>query len=245
MKYSMILAFLLSSLIGSAQLVQNPYPRTITVNGSAEMEIVPDEIYVQVILKEYDKKGVGKVPIESIRKDFLERMRKLGIADSLISITSYDGSHLNPWINKKYRRSATIYSTANYQMKLRSSKQLDDVVAALDEQATDNFYIMRTATSRMAEHRNNLKMEAVRQAKIKAQNLAQAIGENIGVAVTINEPTEYYQPYYGVYGRASNMMMKTQSVESMDMAAPQEEPNQPDFRKIKLKYDVMVVFELK
>ena len=29
---------------------QNPFPKTITVSGSAEMEIVPDEIYVLVEL---------------------------------------------------------------------------------------------------------------------------------------------------------------------------------------------------
>ena len=39
------------------QNVINPYPKTITVNGSAELEIVPDEIYVMVDLKEYEKKG--------------------------------------------------------------------------------------------------------------------------------------------------------------------------------------------
>ena len=44
-----------------AQTPVNPFPKTITVNGSAEMEIIPDEIYVQVDLKEYDKKGQGKV----------------------------------------------------------------------------------------------------------------------------------------------------------------------------------------
>ena len=41
-----------------AQTPVNPFPKTITVNGSAEMEIIPDEIYVQVDLKEYDKKGL-------------------------------------------------------------------------------------------------------------------------------------------------------------------------------------------
>ncbi len=44
--------------------VVNPFPKTITVNGSAEMEIVPDEIYVQVELKEYEKKGSAKMDLE-------------------------------------------------------------------------------------------------------------------------------------------------------------------------------------
>ena len=42
------------------QLLQNPYPKTINVTGSAEMEVVPDEIYVQIDLKEYKKKAMTK-----------------------------------------------------------------------------------------------------------------------------------------------------------------------------------------
>jgi hypothetical protein len=45
-----LLAGVLFTVLSFAQ-DRNPYPRTITVNGSAEMEIVPDEIYVQVYLK--------------------------------------------------------------------------------------------------------------------------------------------------------------------------------------------------
>lgn len=34
----------------------NPFPKTISVTGSAELEIIPDEIYVSVMLREYQKK---------------------------------------------------------------------------------------------------------------------------------------------------------------------------------------------
>src|SRR5215204_5997103 len=69
----------------------NPYPKTITVTGSAEMEVVPDEISVQVILKEYEKKGQGKINIETIKRNFLTNVKAIGIQDSLISISAYDG----------------------------------------------------------------------------------------------------------------------------------------------------------
>ena len=48
-----------------------PFPKTISVNGSAEMEVIPDEIYVQVDLREYKKKGEEKVDIEKIKNDFI------------------------------------------------------------------------------------------------------------------------------------------------------------------------------
>ena len=60
----LFLATSIFTMTGFAQNVVNPYPKTISVNGSAELEIVPDEIYVQVDVKEYEKKGQGKVTID-------------------------------------------------------------------------------------------------------------------------------------------------------------------------------------
>ena len=89
--YFLMLSSILA-LTGFAQ-VQNPFPRTITVNGSAELEIVPDEIFVQVYLKEYDKKGGGKVTIDKIRQDFLTAVRSLGLPDTAISVSGYDANN--------------------------------------------------------------------------------------------------------------------------------------------------------
>ena len=223
--------------VSNAQTIANPYPKTITVNGSAELEIVPDEIYVMVDLKEYEKKGSGKVSIDKIRQDFLVAVRSLGLPDSSVSVAAYDGYNGNPWLRKKNKKDQ-LYSSITYQVKLKSAAQVDQLVDKLDDNATSNFYIARTSHSKLDQFRKNLKIQAVKAAKEKAGYLAEAIGEQVGVAVTINEPNEYFQPYYG---RVANTMMKVQSVE-MDQAAT--EP-QADFKKMKLKYDVTVVFALK
>src|SRR5688500_6528819 len=73
---------------GQSQVI-NPYPKTIQVNGSTEMEHIPERIYVVVHLKEYEKKGSGKISLEKIKSDFLLQCKSVGIPDSLISIASY------------------------------------------------------------------------------------------------------------------------------------------------------------
>ena len=133
-----------------------------------------------------------------------------------------------------------MFASISYQVKIKTSKQLDDLVEKLDDEATTNFYIQRTSHSKLAEYRKQLKIQAVKAAKEKAQYLSTAIDENIGVAVTINEPVEYYQPYYNTM--RSNVMMKQEAM-AADMAGADGVP--VDFRKMKLKYDVMVVFALK
>lgn len=240
MKYTFITALLmLLMLTTKAQTVPNPYPKTINVTGSAEVEVVPDEIYVQVELKEYEKKGSGKVPIERIRQQFLAHARSIGLPDSLISIAAYDSYNANPWLRKK-KKKEELYATISYQLKLKSSAQLDALVDGLDDEATANFFIQRTSHSRLADYRRQLKIEAVKAAKDKAQYLAQAIGEQVSVAVTIQEPVEYYIPFYNQ--RVSNMMVRSKAAEGADIAPEQ---TNADFTKIKLKYDVSVTFALK
>ena len=232
--FLIISSFLMFSVIAQER---TPFPRTITVNGSAEMEIVPDEIYVQVHLKEYEKKGSGKLTIDKIRQSFLAAVRSLGLPDSSVSVSGYDANN-NPWWRKKNKKEE-LYATITYQVKLRNTAQVDQLVDKLDDNATQNFYISRTTHSRLDEFRRNLKIQAVRAAREKAQYLSDAVNEKVGVAVTINEPGEYFQPYYN--DMASNRIMKAEMAQS---TAAAEQP-QADFKKMKMRYDVTVVFELK
>lgn len=236
-KYLVALIAMLLSLNLSGQNDRNPFPKTITVAGSAEIEVVPDEIYVQVVLREYEKKGKGKIDIELIKRDFLSHVKRAGIPDSLISIAEYDGYNEHPWWRKRNKKDE-LYASISYQLKLKSSKQVDYIVNGLDDEATQNFFIQRTALSKITELRKQLKIAAVKSAKEKAEYLSAAINEKVGEAININEPHEYYAPYYNV--RNSNTKMREEM--ATDMAST---PEPVDFRKIKLRYDVTVVFALK
>ncbi len=233
MKKLFILILSTISLGAFSQQIANPFPKTINVNGSAEMEVIPDEIYVQVDLKEYQKKGDGKVSIDKIKADFLTNARKIGIPDSAISIASYEGYNGYPWWKKK-KKDPEMFASIAYQVKLNSSYKLDQLVNLLDDDATNNFQIVRTSHSKIVEFREQLKIAAIKAAKQKAGYLAAAIDENLGPAITINEPgdaTVYY------YSRMKSNVEMSQAATDPAMAM--------DFKKIKLKFDVNVVFALK
>ncbi|HUQ97424.1 MAG TPA: SIMPL domain-containing protein [Chitinophagaceae bacterium] len=241
MKKLIVATFLLSaSVAGLAQNNdRNPFPKTITATGVAEMELVPDEIYVNIDLKEYDKKGNGKVGLEKIKTDFLKSVRSIGLPDSVVSIAGYDGFNGNPyWLRKKKKEE--LYASITYQVKFNNSKKMDELVEKLDDMATQNFYITRTTHSKLETYRKTLKMQAVKAAKEKATYLTEAIDEKVGEAVTINEPQEYYQPY--INARAANYSLSKQNLEVAD--AGSEAPVM-DFKKIKLRYDVTATFAIK
>jgi uncharacterized protein YggE len=213
--------------------------KTINVSGVAEMEITPDEIYVQVELREYDKKGGGKVDIEAIKNDFIKAALSVGLSESDLSVQSYQGWDGNLWFYKKNKKkNPDLKASITYQVKLATTRKMDELVQKLDDEATQNFFISRVSHSKLTSFKRDLKIQAVKAARDKAIYLADAINEKAGEALTINEPNEvsvYPQPMY------SNRMMKAESV---SMADNVQAPN-IDFKKIKLQFEVNATFMLK
>jgi uncharacterized protein len=235
-----IFAFALLTFTATAQTGQplyapNPYPKTISVNGSAEMEIVPDEIFVQIRLGEYQKKGETVKSLEKIKAEFLAAYKSTGMPDSLISIAAYSGAN-NYYEQKKKKKPTDMLAEITYQVKFSSSKQMDALVEKLDDEATKSFLIVSTSHSRITEFRKQLKIKAVQAARDKGIYLSEAIGEKLGDAITINEPTEW-QPVYNAY---SQMALRSNTAVTEDAGS-----TEVDFKKIKLRFEVQVTFALK
>ncbi|PWU03350.1 MAG: hypothetical protein C5B52_03400 [Bacteroidetes bacterium] len=238
---ALVLTGIIQTATVKAQNTQvNPYPKTISVSGSAELEIIPDEIYVQVDLREYEKKGSGKIDLETIKKNFLVACKTIGLPDSAISVASYNGYDRNYWLIYKKKKNPDLIASITYQIKFNSVSKMDDLVKLLDDEATQNFTIVKTSHSKISDYRKALKIQAIKAAKDKATYLAESIGEKSGEAVTIEEPVEseiYPQPMY-----ANTIMYKKATANESD---PSDEGGQVDFQKIKLRFEVRAVFALK
>ena len=223
----------------------NPFPKTITVSGSAEMEIVPDEIYVNITLREYQKRGEAKKEIEAIKTAFLENCKAIGLHDSLISILSFTGYN-NYYTFKRRKKDPDMQSSITYQVIFKSSELMDKLVEKLDDEATQNFVIANTSHSKMPEFRKQLKISAVQAAKNKGIYLTDAVGERLGEAVTIIEPDESTNNIYFANALASNNVYSQANLSFRGRVRNVEEPEQEiNFKKIKLRYEVSVVFALK
>ena len=221
-----------------------PFPKTISVTGSAEMEVIPDEIYVQVDLREYKKKGEEKTELDKIKADFLAICKAVGIADSNISVASYDGYNMaNIWRRRK--KDPELLSSIAYQIKFNNTKLIDDLVNRLDDEATNNFSIIKTSHSKIIEYRKQLKVMAVKAAKEKAIYLSESVNEQLGQAITISEPEEYinsdvqagrYKSNVGLYEKVTvKGVMDPYGINDYGV----------DYRKIKLRFEVKILYSLK
>ncbi|BAV04793.1 hypothetical protein SAMN05421788_1117 [Filimonas lacunae] len=213
--------------------------KTINVTGTAEMEVVPDEIYVQVELKEYDKKGVGKVDIEKIKNQFLEACKSIGLSEKEVSVQSFSGRDAHYWEYKRSKKqNPDMKASIVYSIKLADTRKMNELVDKLDDEATQSFFISRVSHSKLDEYKKQLKIEAIKAAKAKANYLAAAIDEQVGGAITINDVVEndvqpVIYPQTRMYANMSVAMDKVD--EAMEVG----------FKKIKLQFSVSVTFALK
>lgn len=221
----------------------NPFPKTITVSGSAEMEVIPDEIYVHIELKEYQKKGEDKKDIDAIKAGFLEACKSAGIPDSLISIAAYSG--FNPYSWRKRKKDPNLFSGITYQVKFKDSEMMDKLVEKLDDDATQNFQIVSTSHSKITEFRKQLKIMAVKAAKDKGLYLTEAINEKLGEAITIKEPDE---PGLAGYYAGENSQIRIRGVNTFagNISSTYDKMGENvDFKKLKLRFEVDVIFAIK
>ena len=219
-----------------------PFPKTISVTGNAEMEVIPDEIYVQVDLREYKKRGEEKTELDKIKNDFLASCKAVGIADSNIAVASYDGYNMaNLWRRRK--KDPELLSSITYQIKFTNTRLIDELVNRLDDEATNNFSIIKTSHSKITEYRKQLKISAVKAAKEKAMYLSESINEQLGQAISIVEPQEYINSDVLEGRYKSNVGLYEKSRVGYDAYGIND--SGIDYRKIKIRYEVKVLYALK
>ncbi|CAN5609597.1 hypothetical protein BH10BAC2_BH10BAC2_05570 [soil metagenome] len=227
-----------ATIILATQLMaqeQKPIQKTISVNGSAETEVTADEIYVQVDLREYNKKNGDKIDINSIKNNFLAACKSIGLTDKDVTVQSYQGYDQNYWMTRKGKKqNPDMKAGISYWVKVTNVSKLDELVEKMDDEATQNFFIAKAAYSKMDELKKDMKIAAVKAAKEKAIYLSEAIGEHIGGTITINDPMEIDntpRPYYA----NTTMKMENAGAPALDV----------DYKKIKVRFEVSVVFSLK
>jgi uncharacterized protein len=213
---------------GAKSFIDFPY---IEVNGKAEKEITPDEIYLNIQINESDSKG--KLTVEQQEKEMLKKLKDLKInIEKQLSVKDFS-SNFQKYLLKKTQ----IQTSKEYQLLVHDGATVARVFMALESIGISNISIERVDHSEMERFRREVKIEAIKAAKEKAEQLSIAIGQSIGKAIYIQE-IETYNPRMLQSNVAGIAMRK-----SFDMAM-EEVPN-IEFEKIFIEYTVHTKFELK
>lgn len=239
MKPLLSILLLLTTCIGYAQILSNVPTgdknfidqNYIEVTGKSEMEISPDLIYLKILINEKDTKN--KAPLVELEKSMLDKLKEIGIdiaKDLLIKDISSNFKYY--WITKN-----EILLSKEYQLIVRDGMTASKVFIELEKIGISNISIEKLDHSNMVKFKKEVKLNAIKAAKEKAQDLAMAIGQNIGRAIHIQEQENNYRGSTGnsnIIIRGANSLYGSQSTEP-----------EIDFEKIRLEYSIICKFELK
>jgi len=234
MKNLITLLFVLTFLTNFGQTGQKNFidQNYIEVTGKAEMEIIPDEIYLQILIKEKDYKG--KQTLEDLEKLMKEKLIGLGIDVSIdLAVKDLVSNFKNYWI-----KSNKIYTTKEYQLIVNDATTAGRVFQGLESIGISNISIDGIDHSEIQKFRTEVKVQAMSAARSKAISLVSAINQSIGKAIFIKEIENL--DIDGWPHARSNIVVTAASIsKENELMAPVIE-----FEKIKLEYSVLTRFEL-
>ena len=222
-----LLTLTISSNTLLAQEIKEPIP-TVSVNGSSQVKITPDVIYMTIRLDESDTKG--KITLEEQRKQMFSALKKCGVdIEKQLSVQDMSSSY--------FRRRGSLAVT-QYELKVGSADEARRVIEALDQVGVPNVDVTRATSSKLDEYRSEARRQAIQNAKQRASELAEAIGQSIGACYEINDYTTDVRNY-----STSRVMLAKNAVASADMAVEEAEP-EVAFEQIVINYNVSAKFYL-
>lgn len=228
------LAFVLfAGLISNGQQIDSR--KYIEVSGSAEMNVQPDEIVLEIVIGDYEKIKVvnGKNGIETIEAQFNAVMKKNHISPESVKFDNASYWYWLYWWDYRHRD----IETRTVNVTLDKKTNLMQLVQDLNTKWTSSIRIVSTKSNDMARLRKEVKMEAIKAAKAKATYLLESVGEKIGGILAVDElPEQNDNWFFRGQNLASNSYMPSNSGGNQGM---------DNVKEIKLRYEIKVKFEIK
>lgn len=227
MKRGMVLvaALMLTTSLYAQQtnVMDQPY---IEVSGQAEVEVVPDKIYVQITI---DGDSKGQETVLQQEKEMVQRFDALGIdVEKKLVVQELFNSAL---------KSNKVTTSKIYRLEVNSATQLAHVFQALQAIGIAQAEIESVDISNKEELIQQIRAEAAKTARKNALVLANALGQELGKALYVQD---YSTSPYEYMNMSTRDYAMAEVREVVAEAAPVLE-----FQKVTLNSSVRVRFLLK
>ncbi len=143
--FFLILATKLLAQTTSNSVTEKPY---IEVTGAAEKEIIPDEIYIAITIRERHE-GREKITIEQQEADLKEALKSIDVSLDNLFLSDANANY----VRIKWRKKDVITKVA-YLLKVGDALTLGNVFEKLDELKIIDAYISRVSHSELIAFSN-------------------------------------------------------------------------------------------
>jgi uncharacterized protein len=205
----------------------------IEVSGTARQEVEPNEIYVNVQLREFEENR-EKVSLEKLDKEFWDAIKNASIDRKKVTI-----ANVGSQFGKLGRKDKDAFREKTYQVILSSGAELEKLLEKVEPVKVNQITLTKITHTELEKYRLELKVKALQAAKAKADALLKSIGSEMGKTLMVRE----FENYYPMDNMATNVMVRSQAKYEAADDMPAEDPTA--FRKITLQAQVTAQFEIK
>ena len=209
----------------------------IEVTGSAEMQLQPDEIELEIVLQEYDRAG-KKVRLDDVNDGFIKVLQKNKIDTSSLKFIDLQNHDWYWWYWWEHR--GDYYQTKTITIKLGKSTSIIKFMEELNEKWVQSIRISKSTNSKITEYRRQVKIEAAKVAKVKATYLLESLGEEVSSVLSVDEVPEATNDYNYWY-RPVNLLSNS----NVSMPGNAQQNAIGNVTSIKLRYEVKIKFAIK
>lgn len=235
MKKAILAILLLTSPFGFSQHQNNSTLNTpyIEVTGTSEKEIIPDEIYISITIKERMVRN-KKVTIQQQESSLKKQLALIGIPVENLSIADVNANILKTgWFSKD------ILSTAHYILKIGDASKLKKLFETFKKSKVHQSHIQRVDHSNIIELKKKNRIAAIKAAKEKANYLLGAVGEKVGKPILVTENTHQIG-----FGNNANMHTPVLLGKARGYINSTKEETSVKFETIKIVSSIYVKFKI-
>ena len=148
----------------------------VVVNGYAERKVTPDKFTIAITISETDTKG--RISLDEQEKAIIKSLKSAGFdTDEALRLKNNYSSYM--------RRGAL--ATRDYELVVHGAERLSVALATLEELNLHSVSLSRATCTNLDAIREELRREAMRDAKHNAEVLAGAIEQEIGPCTYIHD----------------------------------------------------------
>ena len=230
----LVVALLIQSTISFGQnknFIDQPY---IEVVGYADTLIVPNLIYIRIVISEKDTRD--KISVEEQENKMTTAFKSLGI--------NIEGDLTTGDIMSNYKfyflKGKDIIKTKEYTLKVTTAEMASKIFVQLEDLGISNTSIQKIDHSDISALKNICRTKAVENAKSKALALTKPLLQSIGNAIFISDNEGNIDN--PLQGRVPGIQIR--GISSFSDKSKYESPK-IEFEKIKISATISVKFILK
>jgi hypothetical protein len=239
-RQALTIAFLIAHLSLNAQTnTQTPeFVPYIESTGTAELRIVPDQIFLRISLQErYQNKT--KITVDAQETQLKSAILSLGIPIEKLSLADANADYVKIRRNQK-----DVLTRKDYQLVLPDAETLSNVFEALDKLEVADAFVNSVSHSKLDSLQKAIRIKAIQAAKEKADYLLNAIGEQTGkplIVKVINDVPFGADDDVNIKGSRTNA--KNYYIDGVRVHLVGE--NEIQYQKIRIAMNVYVKFGIK